>query len=180
MLIPKNSNLANFKMLSSECCLERSFVLHTKENSCIFIFWFISVGLWKWNKDFFDGLFSLDKKIYYFPRRGFSKVSKEGSLGAFLMGVSFSLGFCPTMFVLFFITLKPMAISVNYWMILPSIFAIGTSLPLIIAVFLIWYLELGGRLMKKGRRMGAIVQKVTGIIMLIIGVLDTITYWNFS
>lgn len=104
---------------------------------------------------------------------------KEGSLGAFLMGVSFSLAFCPTMFVLFFITLMPMAISVNYGMIMPPIFAIGTSLPLIIAVFLIWYLELGGRLMKKGRRMGAIVQKVTGIIMLIIGVLDTITYWSF-
>lgn len=109
----------------------------------------------------------------------FQRFQKEGSLGAFFMGVSFSLGFCPTMFVLFFITLMPMAISVNYGMILPPIFAIGTSLPLIIAVFLIWYLELGGKLMKKGRRMGAIVQKATGIIMLIIGVLDTITYWSF-
>ncbi len=108
----------------------------------------------------------------------FKSFQKEGRFGAFFMGVSFSLGFCPTMFVLFFVTLMPMALSVNYGMILPPIFAIGTSLPLIISVFLIWYLELGGKFLKKGRRIGAIVQKITGIIMLIIGVLDTITYWS--
>jgi cytochrome c biogenesis protein CcdA len=108
----------------------------------------------------------------------FGRFQKEGKFGAFFMGVSFSLGFCPTMFVLFFVTLMPMALSVNYGMLLPSIFAIGTSLPLIISVFLIWYLELGGKFVKKGRRIGAIVQKITGIIMLIIGVLDTITYWS--
>lgn len=107
------------------------------------------------------------------------KFQAKGSLGAFLMGVSFTLGFCPTMFTLFFITLMPMAAAVSYGAVLPVFFAIGTSLPLIIAIFLIWYLDLGGSLIKKkGRKLGAAIQKAAGIAMIILGVLDTITYWS--
>ncbi|MBT2690909.1 sulfite exporter TauE/SafE family protein [Bacillus sp. ISL-47] len=107
------------------------------------------------------------------------KLQKKGPLGAFFMGVSFTLGFCPTMFVLFFITLMPMAMAVSYGPVLPAIFAIGTSLPLIMAIFLIWYFGLGGKLMKKkGRKLGSGVQKVTGALMLLLGILDTITYWS--
>lgn len=107
------------------------------------------------------------------------KMTKRGKLGAFLMGISFSLGFCPTMFVLFFITLMPMAMSVSYGSVLPGIFAIGTSIPLIIAVFLIWYFELSGKVMKKkGRKLGLIVQRVAGVIIIVLGILDTITYWG--
>lgn len=104
---------------------------------------------------------------------------KSGKLGAFLLGVSFTLGFCPTMFVLFFITLMPMSIAVSYGLVLPGIFALGTSLPLLLAVFLIWYFELSGKLMKKkGRRIGSVVQKSAGVILIILGILDTLTYWG--
>ncbi|WP_394140678.1 urease accessory protein UreH domain-containing protein [Cytobacillus oceanisediminis] len=132
---------------------------------------FIIIGL------FFLGLIKFHKTITLgsIPDR----LQKKGNLGAFLMGVSFTLGFCPTMFVLFFITLMPMAMAVSYGTILPAIFAVGTSLPLIIAIFLIWYLGLGGRLLKKkGRRLGNIVQKATGLLMFVLGILDTITYWS--
>lgn len=104
---------------------------------------------------------------------------KKGKLGAFFMGVSFSLGFCPTMFVLFFITLMPMVLSTSYGAVLPSVFAIGTSVPLIITILLIWYFGMDERFMKKkGRRLGAIVQKVAGWTLIAIGVIDTITYWS--
>lgn len=107
------------------------------------------------------------------------KFLKQGKSGAFLMGVSFSLGFCPTMFILFFVTLMPVAISVSYGAILPSVFALGTSLPLIIAIFLIWYFEINESLMKKkGRKLGLIVQRVAGWGMIILGILDTMTYWG--
>ena len=95
------------------------------------------------------------------------------------MGVSFTLGFCPTMFVLFFLTLMPLSLSVSYGVVLPAIFAIGTSLPLILAIFLIGYFGLSGKFMKKkGRKIGLIVQRIAGMIILVLGVLDTITYWN--
>lgn len=107
------------------------------------------------------------------------KLQRKGRLGAFFMGVSFTLGFCPTMFTLFFITLMPMATSVSYGAVLPIVFAIGTSLPLLLAIFLIWYLDLGGSLIKKkGRKLGMLIQKIAGGFMLIIGILDTITYWG--
>lgn len=106
------------------------------------------------------------------------KFTKKGKLGAFLMGVSFTLGFCPTMFTLFFVTLMPLAMTVPYGPVLPSIFAIGTSFPLILAIFLIWYYELSGKLMKKkGRKLGLVVQRIAGAIIILLGILDTITYW---
>lgn len=107
-----------------------------------------------------------------------NRLMKSGKIGAFLMGVSFTLGFCPTMFVLFFITLMPMSLSVSYGIFLPGVFALGTSLPLLLAVFIIWYFGLSGKLTKKkGRKIGLIVQRFAGVIMLILGILDTLTYW---
>ncbi|MFC0477384.1 sulfite exporter TauE/SafE family protein [Robertmurraya beringensis] len=108
-----------------------------------------------------------------------NKFMKKGKIGAFLMGVSFTLGFCPTMFVLFFITLMPIALAVPYGPVLPAIFAVGTSIPLILSIFLIWYFDLSGKLLKKnGRKLGLFVQRLAGVVMLLIGVLDTLTYWG--
>lgn len=107
------------------------------------------------------------------------RLIKKRKTGAFFLGVSFSLGFCPTMFVLFFITLMPMSLTVPYGPVLPSVFAIGTSLPLLIAIFILWYFKLSGKfLKKKSRKLGIIVQRVAGAFILIIGILDTFTYWG--
>lgn len=106
------------------------------------------------------------------------KFFKKGKTGSFLLGVSFSLGFCPTMFVLFFVTLMPVVLSTSYGVVLPSLFAIGTSVPLFIAIFLIWYFGAGGAVMKKGRKLGWYMQKGSGVILIMLGVLDTITYWS--
>ncbi|RBP86204.1 cytochrome c biogenesis protein CcdA [Cytobacillus firmus] len=112
--------------------------------------------------------------ILEIPERFF----KNGKLGSFFMGVSFSLGFCPTMFVLFFLSLMPIVLSTSYGAVLPSLFAVGTSLPLFIAIFLIWYYGAGGSVLKKGRKIGSYVQKGAGAIMVLIGMLDTLTYWT--
>lgn len=109
-----------------------------------------------------------------------NKSKKSGKIGSFLLGFSFSLGFCPTMFILFFIVLMPMALAVPYGAVIPSIFALGTSIPIIIAVFLIWYFGLSGTFLKKGKKIGLIVQRSAGVIIIIIGILDTITYWELA
>ncbi|USK31326.1 sulfite exporter TauE/SafE family protein (plasmid) [Bacillus sp. CMF21] len=113
-------------------------------------------------------------KLLELPKRFFQK----GKMGSFLLGVSFSLGFCPTMFVLFFVTLMPIVFSTSYGVVLPSLFAIGTSLPLFLAMFLIWYYGASGAVMKKGRKIGLYTQRVAGVILVVLGVLDTITYWT--
>ncbi|MCM3597945.1 sulfite exporter TauE/SafE family protein [Metabacillus idriensis] len=101
----------------------------------------------------------------------------KGKMGSFLMGVSFSLAFCPTMFVLFFVTLMPMALAAPYGFLLPSIFAFGTTVPIFLIIFIIWYLELDKKIMKKSRKVGLIVQKITGILLILIGISDIIIYF---
>ena len=103
---------------------------------------------------------------------------QETPFGSFMLGFSFSLAFCPTMFILFFVTLMPIVLSSTYGFILPSIFAFGTALPLIVFILIIWYLGGGGVLMKKGRKFGMFIQKTSGIFMILLGIFDTITYWS--
>ncbi|MFT9596461.1 sulfite exporter TauE/SafE family protein [Mesobacillus sp.] len=102
----------------------------------------------------------------------------SGKTGSFLMGVSFSIAFCPTMFSLFFFTLMPIVLNTSYGAILPSVFAIGTSIPLIIFAAIISYIGLNGSLMKKGRKLGSVVQKLAGYTLIIVGIFDTVTYWG--
>ncbi|CAH2715252.1 hypothetical protein BACCIP111895_02436 [Neobacillus rhizosphaerae] len=115
-----------------------------------------TVNLFKWSKDY----------------------KQENRFGSFMLGLSFSLAFCPTMFILFFVTLMPVVLSSPYGFILPSIFALGTALPLLIIIFIIWYLGGSGVLMKKGRKFGTFVQRIAGIFMLLLGIFDTLTYWS--
>lgn len=124
---------------------------------------------------FMIGLFRFIKPI---GRIKLPEKFKDSYLGSFLMGVSFTLAFCPTMFVLFFMTLMPVVMTTtSYGFILPSIFGIGTSFPLLLVIFLIWYFGASGIILKKSRKIGAVTQKVAGVLLLIIGIFDTLTYW---
>ncbi|MBO1002924.1 cytochrome c biogenesis CcdA family protein [Pseudogracilibacillus auburnensis] len=122
------------------------------------------IGLFQWKQTW---------RIFNFP----TKVFKDNYLGSFLMGVSFTLAFCPTMFVLFLLTLMPVVLVTSYGAVLPAIFGIGTSLPLLIVIFLIWYFGASGAILKRSRKIGAITQKIAGVLLMIIGILDTLTYW---
>ncbi|MEH7884830.1 sulfite exporter TauE/SafE family protein [Bacillus sp. JJ1609] len=101
----------------------------------------------------------------------------NGRTGSYLMGASFSIAFCPTMFSLFYFTLMPIVLSSSYGAALPSIFAIGTSIPVIIFAGIISFIGLDGSLMKKSRKFGILIQKIAGYFLIILGILDTITYW---
>jgi cytochrome c-type biogenesis protein len=115
----------------------------------------------------------INKISAYFPQ-----YTKKGKLGSFFMGVTFSIAFCPTMFMLFFVTLMPLVLQSSYGMILPAVFGIGTSVPLIVLLLIIWFLGIDGSLLKKSRKFGTTVQKFAGVILIIIGLFDTITYWG--
>jgi cytochrome c-type biogenesis protein len=121
------------------------------------------------------GFIKLRGTIHLFKQPKESK--QETPLGSFMLGFSFSLAFCPTMFILFFVTLMPIVLASPYGFILPSIFAFGTALPLLIFIFIIWYLGGGGVLMKRGRKFGVVIQRLSGIFMLFLGIVDTLTYW---
>ena len=104
-------------------------------------------------------------------------VLKEGKIGSLLMGASFSLAFCPTMFVLFFVWLMPTVASTSYGLVLPAIFGVATSVPLLIMLALIHFFYEKRVIMQFSMKMGRVIQNVAGVILIIIGVTDTITYW---
>src|SRR5699024_2888944 len=117
------------------------------------------IGLFQWTRKW--RIFNLQPTIF-----------KDNYVGSFLMGVSFTLAFCPTMFVLFLMTLMPVVIVTSYGAVLPSVFCIGTSLPLIIVIFLIWYFGASGAILKRSRKVGTITQKLAGVFLILIGVLE--------
>src|SRR5699024_6504858 len=84
------------------------------------------IGLFKWKKTW---------RIFNLP----TKVFKDSYMGSFLMGVSFTLAFCPTMFVLFLLTLMQIVLITPYGVVLPAVFGVGTSLSLLYFILLIWY-----------------------------------------
>lgn len=103
---------------------------------------------------------------------------REGKYGSFLLGVSFSLAFCPTMFVIFFLWLMPVVVTTSYGLVLPAVFGIATSLPLLVLFFLIWLFDAKRLIMKRSMKVGKIVQRFAGVVLVILGVLDTVTYWG--
>ncbi|NME06885.1 sulfite exporter TauE/SafE family protein [Psychrobacillus sp. BL-248-WT-3] len=103
---------------------------------------------------------------------------KEGKSGSFLLGASFSLAFCPTMFVLFFVWLMPTVVSTSYGFLLPAVFGIATSIPLILLFVLIWFFDAKKIIMKRSMKTGRMIQRIAGVILVIIGFFDTLTYWG--
>lgn len=105
-------------------------------------------------------------------------ILKGGMLGSFLLGASFAIAFCPTMFVLFFVWLMPIVVSTSYGFTLPAIFGLSTSVPFILILALIWYFDVKSLILKKSMIVGRSIQRVAGILLLIIGIFDVITYWT--
>ena len=107
-----------------------------------------------------------------------SRLSQQGTWGAFLMGVAFSVAFCPTLFWLFFGLTIPLGLRSPGGWTFPGVFAVGTALPLLIVSAL---LGAGLGMAETGlvglRRLGKVVNRVAGVVFVLAGINDTLTYW---
>lgn len=104
----------------------------------------------------------------------------QGMIRPFLLGAAFSLGFCPTMFWLFFGLLLPMMFANPVGFLLPPLFSIGTTIPLLIIFVVITLWSKPATLMKVSRQWGAVIQRISGIIFILLGTVDFLTFWNLS
>jgi len=66
-------------------------------------------------------------------------LSDKGYFGSLALGMLFAFAFCPYSGVLFFGVLIPLILKSASGLLLPSIFALGTGLPVIIFAFLLAY-----------------------------------------
>lgn len=97
---------------------------------------------------------------------------------SFIMGVIFSLAFCPTLFWLFFGIVVPLSIKSSFGVIFPVIFALGTLIPLIVIVIgLAFGKESAKGNIKSLRKFEKPVKMLGGIILIAFGIIDSLIYW---
>lgn len=121
------------------------------------------------------GLFMLFGDRLNLPEFGFSGnaegLAKRGSWGALLIGVLFALAFCPTSGVFYFGMLIPMSATAVAGYFLPVVFAIATSIPVIVVAWILAFSvqQIGsfyGKMQKVQRWMNFTV----GIVFIAVGI----------
>lgn len=101
---------------------------------------------------------------------------RSGSVGAFAMGATFAVAFCPTLFWLFFGLTLPLALSAPAGLVFPALFAAGTSAPVLASAAL---LALGAPAHRRPTlgRAGRWLTRLSGIAFVLLGLHDTLIYW---
>lgn len=104
------------------------------------------------------------------------RAEKCGVFGSFLLGVVFSLSFCPTSAALFFGSLLPLALKMESGFILPGVFGIATGLPvLLFALLLAFSANRVGRIYDRLAAFEVWAQRITGAVFLLVGIGMTMT-----
>jgi len=99
------------------------------------------------------------------------KLSERGYLGSFLLGVIFALAFCPFSAVLFFGMLIPLALKFSDGILIPSVFAFATGLPVILLSFvLVFSVSKLSNIIKKVELVEKYTRLIVGWIFIIVGV----------
>jgi cytochrome c-type biogenesis protein len=97
---------------------------------------------------------------------------------SFILGIVFSLAFCPTLFWLFFGIVIPMSIKSSIGVLYPVIFAVGTLMPLILITILFTF---GKRVhlkqIKSIKKLQNHIRMIGGFLLIAFGILDTLMYW---
>ena len=92
------------------------------------------------------------------------------AIGAFVMGCTFALAFCPTSGVLYFGGLLPLALTTTAGWLLPLLFAIATALPVVLVSFLLAYsMQNIGRVMGKIQSLQRILNILVAVLFIGIG-----------
>jgi cytochrome c biogenesis protein CcdA len=98
-------------------------------------------------------------------------LSEKGLIGSLLLGMLFALAFCPISGVFYFGMLIPLALQNSDPIIIPSIFAIATGLPVIIfSLILVFSVSKIGDVMKKVQTFEKWMRKAVAVIFIAVGI----------
>jgi cytochrome c biogenesis protein CcdA len=128
------------------------------------------------------GLFLLE--VIQFPSLGISvservtaRLKNPGMMGSLFLGILFALSFCPISAAFFFGSLVPLSLKHNSGIILPSVYGIGTGLPvLIVAILIAAGIKNIGTLFKRITLFEYWMRKITGVIFVLIGIYYVLTH----
>jgi len=98
-------------------------------------------------------------------------LATKGHIGTLLLGVLFSLAFCPYSGVLFFGMLVPLVLSSTESLLLPPLFALGTGLPVIIfSIILAFSVEKVGKMYNAMGKIEKVMRYGVATIFMITGI----------
>jgi len=98
-------------------------------------------------------------------------LATKGYAGSFMLGVVFALAFCPFSAVLFFGMLIPVALKAGSAILVPSVFAFATGLPVIIFSFiLVKSVSKLGQLMNKIQIFEKWTRRIVAVVFIIVGI----------
>lgn len=129
------------------------------------------------------GFVLIDFLKIYIPKLTFSKklqdrLAGSGIGGAFVLGLIFALVFCPVSAALFFGSLIPLALKSKMGIILPSIYGIGTGLPvLLFAVGIVLSVKSLSFWFNRLTKLEYYMRKVTGVVFIVVGLYYIGVYW---
>lgn len=105
------------------------------------------------------------------------RVDALGIWGALLLGIVFALSFCPNSAAIFFLTLIPFAAQQNSSVALPSIYGIGTGLPVFaFAILIALSAQSVGKAYNVLSQVERWARRITGVIFLVVGIYFTLKY----
>jgi cytochrome c-type biogenesis protein len=106
------------------------------------------------------------------------RLAASGIWGAAILGLLLALSFCPVSAALFFGSLIPIAIEQESKVAMPTIYAIGTALPVVAFAILI---SLGTRFVGAVFNRLSVIERwarrVTGVVFLLVGVYYVLVYY---
>jgi cytochrome c-type biogenesis protein len=95
------------------------------------------------------------------------KAGKWGIWGSGLLGIIFALTFCPLSAALFFGSLIPLAIDGKSAVMMPSVYGLGTALPVIVfALVMVFSVKSIGKIFDKLTQIEKWARKLTAIIFI--------------
>lgn len=105
------------------------------------------------------------------------RLGRQGLPGALGLGVLFALSFCPISAALFFGSLVPLAVAGGSALLLPSVYGLGTGLPVVVLALLI---ALGARSLGTAfDRLSAFekwARRATGAVFVVVGIYLALVY----
>lgn len=105
------------------------------------------------------------------------RLGRKGIAGSALLGAVFAFSFCPVSAALFFGSLLPLAVASGSQVMVPSLYGIGTALPVLgFSLLLALWFQAMGALFGRLRRLELYARWVTGAVFLVVGIYYTLKF----
>jgi len=105
------------------------------------------------------------------------RAERSGFLSAVILGITFSLSFCPVSAALFFGSLIPLAVKNQSRILLPSLYGLGTALPVLIFALLIALSARSvGTFFNRLTQIEWWARRITGLTFILVGMYYSLKY----